>query len=51
MQKNVIPHTIEPASINPNHDRQRLGGVYVNAGRSEHVEGKAVLGHIRIRKL
>jgi hypothetical protein len=35
------PRTIEPASINPNHDRKR--GIYVNTGRSEYVEGKAVL--------
>ena len=35
------PRTIEPASINPNHYRQR--GVYVDAGRSEDVEGEAVL--------
>jgi hypothetical protein len=40
MQKHV-PRTIEPASINPNHDRQR--GVYVYAGRSKYVEGKTVL--------
>jgi hypothetical protein len=33
--------TIEPAPINPNHDWQR--GFYVNTGRSEYVEGKAVL--------
>jgi hypothetical protein len=33
--------TIEPASINPNHDRQR--GVYADAGRSEYVEGETVL--------
>jgi hypothetical protein len=32
---------IEPASINPNPDRKR--GVYVYAGRSDYVEGKAVL--------